>query len=132
MNFRHFLLSCILIWRSGDFLDTFGPSRSVCAVQWLKTENKITKSVWSSFFGLRSRDKYQHTHFRLHFCISSLWQSGKVCLSFRSKIKTGRWSLISSFFENSNCVKSRKQTFGKKFVITSIFSFSEKDLNFLV
>ena len=33
MNFRQFLLSCILIWRSGYFLDAFGPSRSVCRAQ---------------------------------------------------------------------------------------------------
>ena len=34
MNFRHFLLSCNLFWWSGDFLDTIGPSRSVCSCQY--------------------------------------------------------------------------------------------------
>ena len=30
MNFRHFQLSCNLFWRSGNFLDSIGPSRSLC------------------------------------------------------------------------------------------------------
>ena len=30
MNFRHFLLNCHPFWRSGDFLDSIGPSRSLC------------------------------------------------------------------------------------------------------
>ena len=33
MNSRHFLLSCNPFWWSGNFLDTIGPSRSVCTVR---------------------------------------------------------------------------------------------------
>ena len=32
MNFRHFLLSCNPFWRSGNFLNSIGPSRSLWVV----------------------------------------------------------------------------------------------------
>ena len=35
MNFRHFLSSCDQFWRSSDFLDSIGPSRSLCRWQYL-------------------------------------------------------------------------------------------------
>ena len=43
MNSRHFLLNCNPFWWSGDFLDTIGPSRSVCYGRNLKflTQNQI-------------------------------------------------------------------------------------------
>ena len=31
---RHLLLSCNPFWRSGNFSDTIGPSRSLCVNQW--------------------------------------------------------------------------------------------------
>ena len=33
INLRHFLLIYNPFWQNGDFLDTFGPSRSVCGMR---------------------------------------------------------------------------------------------------
>ena len=44
MNSRHFLLSCNPFWWSIDFLDTIGPSRSVCH------SRKLTLHCWHYFF----------------------------------------------------------------------------------
>ena len=48
INFGHFLLSYNPFWQSCNFLDTIGPSRSVCISQWVQEAKKF-KSWWSIF-----------------------------------------------------------------------------------
>ena len=44
MNFRHFLLRFNPFWQSSDFLDTIGPSRSLCSVTYVSAWSRLTIS----------------------------------------------------------------------------------------
>ena len=52
MKFIHFLLSCNPFWRSSNFLDTIGPSRSVCHGSFPVCKHRNWESTHSNTSGL--------------------------------------------------------------------------------